>query len=149
MKVNEQLKLTGQINIKLFNSDGKLADERNIHNVVVTAGKTFLADWLAQATQSDYFMRYLAIGTGTNAAVEGDTALQTEVGTRVAGTLSSSTNVWTNQATFPAANGTGAITEVGILSASTSGTMLARQTFAVINKAAGASIQITWNVTLS
>ena len=78
-----------------------------------------------------------------------DTTLQTELSTRVAGTLSSSTNVWQNQATFGPGVDTGAITEAGIFSASSAGTLFARQVFPVVNKAAGDSLQLTWQVTFS
>lgn len=149
METNEQLKVTGHISLRLFGPDGSLKESREIKNVVVTVGKNFLANWLTAGTQSDFFMRYLALGTGTNAASAADTTLQTELSTRVAGTLTNSTNVWQNQATFGPAVDTGAITEAGIFSASTSGTMFARQTFAVVNKAAGDSLQLTWQVTFS
>lgn len=149
METKEQVKLSGHINFKLFDEAGKLKDEKDIKNVVVTVGKNFLALWLTAATQADYFMRYVALGTGTNAAVAGDTALQTELATRVAGTLSSATNVWQNQATFGAGVDTGAITEAGIFSASAAGTMLARQTFSAINKGALDSLQVTWQITIS
>lgn len=147
--MEEQIKLTGHIRLKLFDAQGNLKAVRGVDNVVVTVGKNYLALWLTQATQSSYFMGYLALGTGTNAASASDTALQTELSTRVAGTLSSSTNVWQSQATFGPGVDTGAITEAGIFSASTSGTMFARQVFAVVNKAAGDSLQLTWQVTFS
>lgn len=147
--MEEQVKLTGYIRFDLFDANGMLKQHEEIKNVVVTVGKNYLALWLTQATQSDYFMRYLALGTGTNAAVAGDTALQTELSTRVAGTLTSSTNVWQNQGTFGAGVDTGAITEAGIFDLSSAGTMLARQVFPVINKAAGDSLQVTWQITLS
>ena len=149
MQMQENIKISGHINLKLFGPDGKLKEERNIKNTIVTAGKNFLATWLVQATQAGYFMQYLAIGTGTSAVQATDTTLETEIGTRIAGTLTDSNNIWQNQATFPAGNGTGAITEAGILSALTSGTLFARQVFGVINKAAGDSLQLTWSVTLS
>jgi len=145
----EKLVLTGRVNYKLFDEAGKLKDERDVKNVVVTVGKNYLALWLTQATQSDYFMRYLALGTGSTAASASDTILETELATRVAGTLSSSTNVWQNQGTFGPGVNTGAITEAGIFTASSAGTMLARQVFSVINKAAGDSLQVTWQITLS
>lgn len=147
--MNEQLKLTGRVNYKLFDASGALKDERDVNNVVVTVGKNFLAAWIAAASQAGFFMQYLALGTGATAASASDTALQTELATRVAGTLSSSTNVWQNQGTFGPGVNTGAITEAGILSASSVGTLLARQTFPVINKAAGDSLQVTWQITLS
>lgn len=147
--MDEKLKLTGRVNYKLFDANGNLKDERDVNNVVVTVGKNFLAAWIAAASQAGYFMQYLALGTGTNAASAADTTLQTELATRVAGSLSSSTNVWQNQGTFGPGVDTGAITEAGIFSASSVGTMLARQVFPVINKAAGDSLQVTWQITLS
>ena len=149
MEKNETLNVKGHISLWLVGPNGELKESREIQNVIVTAGKAFLAQWLTAATQADYFMRYIALGTGTNAASASDTTLQTEIGTRVAGALTNSTNTWQNQATFGAGVSTGAITEAGIFSASSSGTMFARQVFAVVNKAAGDSLQITWSVTFS
>jgi hypothetical protein len=147
--MEEQVKVTGHISLRLFGPDGVLKDSREVRNVVVTVGKNYLALWLTQATQSDYFMRYLALGTGTTAASASDTALETELATRVAGTLSSSTNVWQNQATFGPGVDTGAITEAGIFDLSAAGTLFARQVFPVVNKGAGDSLQLTWQVTFS
>jgi hypothetical protein len=52
-------------------------------------------------------------------------------------------------ATFPAGTGTGAVTEAGIFNASSSGTMLCRTVFPVVNKQSGDSMTITWTVTVS
>lgn len=147
--MQDNLKLTGHIRFDLFDTEGNLKQHEEVKNVVVTVGKNYLAAWLMAATQSDYFMRYLALGTGLTAANATDTILVIESATRVAGTLTSSTNVWQNQGTFGAGVNTGAITEAGIFSASTVGTLLARQVFPVINKAAGDSLQVTWQITLS
>lgn len=149
MQNQEILKATGQIKFDLFDENGNLKETREIKNVVVTVGKNYLATWLTAATQADYFMRYIALGTGTNAANASDTTLQTELSTRVAGTLTPSSNVWQNIASFGPGVDTGAITESGIFSASSAGTLFARQTFAVINKGAGDSLQVTWQVTFS
>jgi hypothetical protein len=149
MLANETSGLKGHINLKLYDANGNLKSEVDKANVVVTVGKNFTAAWLAATSQANPFMNYIALGTGTSAAAAGDTALETEIGTRVAGTISSSTNIWTNQATFGPGVSTGAITEAGIFSASSGGTMLARQSFAVQNKLAGDTIVFTWNVTLS
>jgi hypothetical protein len=149
MQSNESIKATGHIKFDLFDADGKLKETREIKNVVVTVGKNYLAIWLTAASQSDYFMQYIGLGTGTNAANASDTTLQTELSSRVAGTLTPSSNVWQNVASFGPGVDTGAITESGIFSASSGGTMFARQTFAVINKGAGDSLQVTWQVTFS
>lgn len=149
MIFSDDVKPKGRIKFELFDESGKLKETREINNVVVTVGKNYLATWLTAATQADYFMRYLALGTGVGAASASDTTLGTELATRVAGTLTPTSNVWQNQATFGAGVNTGAITESGIFSASSSGTMFARQTFPVINKQVGDSLQVTWQVTLS
>ncbi len=147
--MEETIKAKGRFLVELLDENLKRKDLRIVENVVVTVGKTYLANWLTAATQSGYFMQYIALGTGATAATAGDTALQTELTTRVAGTLTNTTNVWQNVASFGPGVDTGAITESGIFSASSGGTMLARQVFSVINKAAGDTLQITWQVTFS
>lgn len=98
---------------------------------------------------TDAAMSHMAIGSGTTSAVVGDTALETELG-RVSLT---STTVTNNSvayvATFPAGTGTGAVTEAGILNASSSGTLLCRTVFSVINKGAADTLGITWTVTVN
>lgn len=49
--------------------------------------------------------------------------------------------------TFGPGNAVGAITEAGVFTASSGGTMLARQVFAVINKDSDDSLEITWEIT--
>jgi hypothetical protein len=145
----DTLKIIGHINLKLYDENGLLKEERDLHNLVVTAGKNALAAWLASATQADYFMKYIALGTGVTAPVSTDTTLQSELATRVVGNITSSTNIWQNQATFGAGVNTGALTEAGLFSASSGGTMFARQVFPVVNKASGDSIVFTWQVSIS
>ena len=55
----------------------------------------------------------------------------------------------TYTATFAAGTGTGAVTEAGILNASSSGDLLCRTVFSVVNKGASDSMTITWTVTVS
>lgn len=151
---SESLKITGKFILTLRDKNGVVKDERVVKNTIVTAGKNFLANWLIQATQSGSFMSWLALGSGTTGALITDTTLETEFtggsNVRVAGTLSApgATNIWQNQGVFAAGNGTGAVTEAGVLSASSAGTLLARQTFAVINKGASDSLTVTWQVTI-
>jgi len=147
--MNENIKVTGHIDLVLKDESGSIKDTREIKNLVVTAGKNYLAAWLAAASQAGYFMQYIGLGTGTTPAAAGDTALETPLATRVAGTVTSSTNVWQNVATFGPGVDTGAVTEAGLFTASSSGTMFARQVFSVINKGAADSLEITWTETLS
>jgi hypothetical protein len=146
---NESIKLTGQIKFDLLDSSGSLKETREIKNVVVTVGKTFLAAWLAAASQADYFMKYVGLGEGLTAANASDTDLETPLPTRVIGTISSATNVWQNQASFGPGVNTGAVSEAGLFSAASGGTLLAHQVFGVITKSAGDTLQVTWQITLS
>ena len=94
-------------------------------------------------------MSHMAIGTGSTAAAAGDAALGNEAG-RVALTSTTVTSdAVAYVATFAAGTGTGAITEAGIFNASSSGTLLCRTVFSVINKGAADTLGITWTVTVN
>lgn len=145
--INSEIKATGRLSVVVKDSDGRIKEERDINNLVVTSGLGFIASRMKDA--SDAAMGYMAIGTGTTAAAAGDTTLETELDRN---TLSSTT-VTGNQveyvSTWAAGDGTGAITEAGIFNASSSGTMLARTVFSVVNKDANDTLSITWNLNLT
>ena len=85
-----------------------------------------------------------------SAAAAGDTALGSQLGSRKALTSTTVTdNAVEYVATFAAGEGTGAVHEAGVFNASSSGTMLCRTVFDVINKGASDSMTITWTVTVS
>tara|TARA_R100000808_G_scaffold20674_1_gene44683 strand:+ start:10580 stop:11017 length:438 start_codon:yes stop_codon:yes gene_type:complete len=142
--VNEQLKMKGHLKIEL---NGELV--RDIDNLVVTAGKGFVASRMIGTSSG--VMTHMAVGTGTTDPAAGDTALETQVGSRKAFTTSASVSgaVVTYVCAFSAGEGTGALTEAGIFNASSSGTMLCRTEFNVVNKGASDSMTITWTVTVS
>lgn len=144
--IKDNLKVTGDVLITLFNKDGSVKDSREIKNLVVTTGKEFIA---ARMVGTPTEMSHMAIGASSTAAANGDTALGSELG-RVA--LASDTvagAVVTYTATFPAGTGTGAVVEAGILNASSGGTMLCRTVFSVVNKGADDAMSITWTITVS
>jgi hypothetical protein len=146
---NDAIKMTGNLKLVLTDEHGNVKQEEEIKNLVVTVGKNFIASRMKDATATA--MTHMEVGTGTTAAAVGDTALQTPVASsRV--TLTSTT-VTTNNvayvATFPAGTGTGALTEAGLFNASSSGTMLCRTVFSVINKGAADTLGITWTVTVN
>lgn len=110
-------------------------------DVFTSAGEAFVVDLL----DTDNF--WVAQGTGTTAADKADTALETESAeSRVATTdTQPAADTIQFQGTITA-TGTRAITEAGILDASTSGTLLLRSTFAAINVTSGDSIQFTFQL---
>lgn len=147
--VNDNIKITGDVKIDIIGADGAVKDSREIKNLVVTTGKTFIASRIVDVAST--VMGWMELGTGTTAAAVGDTTLQTVIsGSRV--TLTSgtaATNVVTYVASFPAGTGTGAVTEAGVFNAASAGTMLCRTVFAVVNKGAADAMSITWTITVS
>ncbi len=145
--LHDTIKMTGDLKIVLTDANGQIKHEQEIKNLVVTTGKNFIASRMKDTTATA--MTHMAIGSGTTAAAVGDTTLGTELG-RVSLT---STTVTTNNvayvATFPAGTGTGAVTEAGLFNASSSGTLLCRTVFSVINKGAADTLGITWTVTVN
>ena len=147
--VNDDVKITGDVKIDIIGADGTVTDTREIKNLVVTSGKTFIASRMVGVAST--IMGFMELGTGTTAAAVGDTALQTAIGSsRVALTSgTASTNVVTYVASFPAGTGTGAVTEAGVFNDASAGTMLCRTVFSVVNKGAADAMSITWTITVS
>lgn len=144
--IQETVKATGALQIKLYGPDGKLKQEQNVKNLVVTSGKGYIAGRMVGTPTA---MSHMAIGSGTVDPAVGDTTLGTELG-RVSLTSSAAVAaVVTYIASFGAGTGTGAVTEAGIFNAGSGGTMLCRTEFALLNKGADDSLTITWTVTVS
>jgi hypothetical protein len=146
---NDSIKMKGRLNIVLTGPDGEVKEQHEVDNLVVTVGKNFIASRMKDTT--DTAMSHMEVGTGSTAAAVGDTALGAAVASsRVSLTSTTvSTNSVAYVATFPAGTGTGALTEAGIFNASSSGTMLCRTVFSVINKGAADTLGITWTVTVN
>ena len=140
-KIQDNLKMKGRLQVSL---NGEVV--RDIDNLVVTAGKGYVADRMKNNSST---MSHMAIGSGTTAAAAGNTALGTELGRVSLTSTTVSSNVVTYVATFAAGTGTGAVTEAGILTGSSGGTMLCRTVFSVVNKGSADSMTITWTVTVS
>tara|TARA_Y100001951_G_scaffold89814_1_gene82483 strand:- start:10 stop:447 length:438 start_codon:yes stop_codon:yes gene_type:complete len=145
MNTQDTFALKGKLTISL---NGEIVQETE--NLVVTAGKEWVA---ARMKNTSTVMTHMGVGTGTTAAVIANTALETVHGDgRKALTVSGGTvagAVITYAITYAAGVCTGAITEAGIFTAVTSGTMLARTVFGVVNKGALDTMTISWAITIS
>lgn len=140
--INSELKFKGHVTVEL---NGEVVQK--IPNLVVTTGKNYVASRMKDTTKAA--MSHMAVGTGSSAAAAGDAALGSEVA-RVALTSSTvSSNAITYVASYPAGTGTGALTEAGVLNASSSGDLLCRTVFGVLNKGANDTVLITWEITAS
>jgi hypothetical protein len=146
MRNKDFLSATGKLSIVVNDNAGNLKQELNVTNLVVDTGLDYIASRMKDTTETA--MSHMAIGDGTNDPAAGDTTLQSQLGRVSLLSTTVTSNSVEYQATFPAGTGTGAVTEAGIFNASSGGTMLCRTEFAVINKAAGDSMTITWTVTV-
>ena len=149
--INENLKLSGQLSIVLKDKAGNVKEQRDVKNLVVNAGLAYIASPMKDTTKGA--MSHMALGSGTTAAAATDTDLGTLLGSREA--LDSTTISGANNekvvyvSSFEAGDATGAVTEAGIFNAATSGDMLCRTVFAVVNKSADDTMSVTWTITLS
>mgnify|MGYP003980376183 CR=1 FL=1 len=139
--IHDDLKLTGALTIAV---NDEIVQETE--NLVVTAGKNWVADRMNNANT---VMTHMAVGTGTNAAAAGDTTLVTETDRNALTSTTVTANAVAYVATWAAGDATAALTEAGIFDAASSGDMLARTVFSVVNKGAADSMTITWTITVS
>jgi len=140
--LHDSLSMTGHLAIAI---NGETV--RDVPNLVVTTGKGYVASRMKDTTAAA--MSHMAIGTGTTAAAVGDSALVSEATRNTLGSTTVSGAVITYTATFAAGQGTGAITEAGVLNASSAGDLLCRTVFPVVNKGSEDQMTITWSVTVS
>ena len=146
----ESIALSGKLKIVVLDQFGSTKDERDLDNLVVTAGKNVIASRMAGNTTA--LMSRMGVGTGNTAALVSDTSLGAAIasGNVVLDSATASSNTITYVATFPAGTGTGAITEAGIFNGFPGvGAMLCRTVFSVVNKGASDVIVITWTVSIS
>ena len=149
--INENLKLSGQLNIVLKDKAGNVKDKREVKNLVVNKGLEYIASRMKDASKS--VMSHIGLGSGTTAAAASQTDLVTLLGSREA--LDSTAISGSNNekvvyvSSFEAGDATGAVTEAGIFNAASGGDMLCRTVFSVVNKAADDTMSVTWTITLS
>jgi len=153
--MKEGIGLKGWFKIDHFDKAGNLMETMETPNLITIDGGNEVAELIGTDTTSTATaFDYIGVGTGTTAATTADTALETEITenglTRAAST---GTVVTTSLAgdTFQLANtfsptSTYAVTESGVLNASTSGELLCHQTFSAINVTNGDSLAVTWKV---
>lgn len=140
--ISDDLKLTGNLTIAV---NDEIVQETK--NLVVTAGKNFVASRMKDTSKAA--MTHMAVGTGTTAAAAANTTLVSETDRNALTSTTVTNNEIAYVATWAAGDATAALTEAGIFNASSGGDMLCRTVFSVVNKGASDSMTITWTVTVS
>jgi hypothetical protein len=153
----ELVKLKGLVRWELRDPRGELLDLREIPNIITAAGKAGVAGLLNGFTTGNF--KWIALGTGTNAASTTDVTLQAEITTtsgglmRAMATPGSTTTIDVNDTmkltyTFTASTSY-AVTESGVLSTSSSGPLLSRQTYTQIIMTSGDTLAVTWQISVA
>ncbi len=117
--------------------------------LVTDAGVAFLVDDWDSDAQDITTMNFHGGGTGVVAENVADTALGTEVETREAGTKSQPAANQLRSVATHTFSGTFAITEHGLFSASSGGTLWDRTVFSAINVVSGDAIEYTYTCTVN
>ena len=156
-KYKDSLQLQGTVGIILVDANGKIKEEKYFSNTIVDGGKAWIATRFAASPTGS--MTHMGVGTGTtavNSGVGGDSTLGTEVSGNSYARQTTGTDVATSKTvkystTFAAQIPTVSVglTEAGIFTAVTAGTMLCRTVFSVVNKAAADALTINWTITIS
>ena len=139
-----------RLSAKIIRKSGDVEDLGIISTkVVTTAFVNFVVDQLQSSTGEIGAFSWHEMGTGGTAEAIGDTTLVTAVETRTDGTQTegASVNIYRSVGTVTA-TATRAIVEHGLFDASTSGNLMDRSVFTVINLANGDGIQFTYELTV-
>ena len=137
------LQIKDNVRIVLRGPDGKIKHE-SVHNLVTTAGLAGAADQILAAPTLNK-PTHMAIGTGSPAA----TLLGAEIDRNALTSKTRLGSVVTMVADWAAGDGTGAISEAGVFDNGVANTinMWMSASFAVVNKLAADTLQITWTLT--
>lgn len=127
---------------------GRLLSRQTVHNLVTLAGRNLIRDLLCGDSTS--ILDYFAVGTDGTAPASGNTALGTEVFRDATTKSVPSAGKLQLQFYLPstAANGN-TLREVGILTASSGGTLFARAVYAAIEKTASIAVTFTWDININ
>ena len=80
--INENLKLSGQLNIVLKDKAGNIKENIDTKNLVVNTGLAYIVSRMVGTTKA--VMTHMAVGSGTTAAAATQTDLVTLLGSREA-----------------------------------------------------------------
>jgi len=145
---SSRLGIKGLCHVRLFGPDGKIKEERIIHNTVTELGDAHVAD--AMSDQGEGALGYIAVGTGSGQGAA-DTGLDTVLDRNALTSTNQGIGANDNDVIFvgnwAAGDGTGAITEAGIFLGDNNTSMNYYADFAAVNKAAADTLEIDWTVT--
>ena len=140
--------IVGNMYLQLFDTEGRLKDERLIRNTVTELMDAQVADRMSD--QGDAAIGYMAVGTGLGQGAA-STGLAVSLDRNALDSTTQGAGGADNDvvyvASWAAGDGTGAITDAGILTGDNDTSLQYYGDFDVINKGAADSLVITWTAT--
>lgn len=153
VKAEDQIQLRGRMEAQLWDLKGNPVGPRIVNNnTVVTAGRRWVLENIySGGAASAQVISHLAVGTSTTAPATSDTALGSEstrvaIGTFTTSNLTSNPPSFLAVATFATNLANTTLGEVGLFNSSSSGTMLARATFATIDKTTSNTLTMSYTI---
>jgi hypothetical protein len=149
---NERLRAKGHVRLTLRNAlTGEVEQVIEQDNLVVNTGLAALASIIWNPT-ADSQIRYVEIGTGTNAPAAGNTTLQTSYLRKTIASANSSAAIATITGYFIASEGNTTIREAGLFIGGTAsagtGTLFSRVALNV-TKTSSQTLTIEWTITFA
>ena len=141
--LSENIKVKGEVNLKIYSPSGELKLNETIPNLVVDAGKTWIAARMINVGATE--MTHIAIGLNNTIASALDTTLSNEIARNPLISTIHSANTITYTTTFNPGIGTGEIVEAAVCNTST---MLCRTTFGIKTKDPLDTMTVTWTITI-
>ncbi len=145
--------MRGSLEIALRNAfTGELIEKREVRNIVVTAGRRWVLEKIQSVAAPAEEIEFMAIGSITSDAPDtGETALASEQDRKAVGTFETSNLTgplpsWEAQTSWATNEANTTIGEVGLFNSSAAGTMLARATFATLDKTTSNTLTISYTI---
>lgn len=150
--MDDKMTIKGKFKAVLYDEYGNVKEVRENDNLITTAGfNTVLKQVGISGTQPAAF-KWCAVGSGESAAAVGNSALGGELARAAVSYGDSAVGAagsFVSTAAFGAGVGTGAVYESALFNDATTGSMLNRQIFSVINKGANDTLSMEWTISLS
>lgn len=153
-EISGVITLRGSLRIHKLDLDGNIVEERMVHNVVVTQGRSWVLGQIQSNNhQTAQNIGWLAIGTSTAAPATSDVLLGSEVtrvaiGTWVTSTLTANPPSWQAQASFASNVANTTLAEVGLFNTSSANasTLLGHATFTSFSKTTSNTLSISYTI---
>ena len=146
MNFNSDIKVTGSLSIKKYNDKNKLVEQKDVRNLIVTAGKEFIASRIIDGSIDP--MSHMALGGGVTVPMLSNQSLVLETSRVALDSSISSGSTVKYVGVFAPGVSTGSIVEAGLFNSSSAGVMLARTTFPKITKLESESLVIEWTISV-